>query len=157
MNFTQSISSVFLWPTKEGQAGYQNKAKWWSPISEKGLLHGLLWHEQLRAIPFEKLVVGVWRRPFGPPRGNFFVFQFSRGTLQWCFFFKLGVTPIKRGWVEKIDYPTIVGWFGCEITPWWYRTFLQTTLRWYLNHSRTTPRHFFFGAPDIPPPPFQME
>ncbi len=29
---------------------------------------------QVRAIPFEKLVGGVWRRLFGPPCGDFFVF-----------------------------------------------------------------------------------
>ena len=136
----------------------------------------------LRAIPFEKLVVGVSGVRFSDhPAATFWFFlrypavipekisdhpaaisagqvrppptlqfYFLGGTLSWFFFPNFGGSPIKWRWAEKIDYPAIVGWSGCDTTLLWYQTFLQTTPQWYLNHSRTTPQHFFFGAPDTP-------
>ena len=70
---------------------------------------------------------------------------------------KIGGYNYKMGMGGKIDYPTIVGWSGCKITPQWYWTFFQTTPQWYRNHSQTMPRQFFSSAPDTPPLTFQME
>ena len=157
----------------------------WKKFGVKYCSQDFLRADFLRAIPFEKLVGGVSgsdhpaaiffvflgvprgdiRKNLRPPHGNFHsasqttpypTISFSRGTLQWFVSLKLGSTPIKWGWAEKIDYPAIVGWSG--LTP--PRSDIGRFGRPPRSDIGTIlgpPATFFFGVPDIPPLTFQME
>ncbi len=73
------------------------------------------------------------RQPGPPPTLQS---HFSRGTLQFsCLPKNLGFTPIKLGWVEKIDHPAIE-----------WSVVIPVISDIFVDH----PAAFFFGASDAP-------